>query len=202
MHFDLIPAPIRMARRRAARVRSWTSICGAYLCILLCAYGAVATAVDSDPSGLSERLAARVKENEKQQAQVKDIASKLQNARRVLDANHAVGDQPDWSILLAMVARMTQEQVVLRSFQVAPRSPAVPETKPAAEGETDSGRFLLKIKAFARSQDEVMAFVARLEREGLFENVALLESKREPFGSAEAVGFSLDCGLGTPGAKR
>jgi Tfp pilus assembly protein PilN len=172
------------------------------LCVLLFAYGAVATAIDTDPSGLSDRLAARAKENAAEQAQVKDLTSQLQNSRRVLDANHAVGDQPDWSILLAMVAKMTEEKVVLRAFQVAPRVVPGSEPKPGSEGETDPGRFLLKIKAFAKSQDEVTAFVLRLEHEGLFEKVDLLESKSEPFGSAEAVGFRLECGLGARGDKR
>jgi Tfp pilus assembly protein PilN len=201
MYADLIPKPIRNARRRAARVRRWVSICATYAGLLVCAYGAVAAAIDSDPSGLSERLAARIKENSGQQAQVKDATSQLQNFRRVLDANHAVGDQPDWSILLAMVARTTQGEVVLRGFQVGPRPAAPGETKAAADGDADSGRFLLKIKAFAKTQDDVTAFVLRLEKEGLFENVSLLESKKEPFGSADAVGFKIECGLGPQGRK-
>lgn len=203
MHADLIPMPIRVARRRGARVRTWASICGTYVCILVCAYGAVAAAIDSDPSGIADRLALRVRENGKQQAQVKETTAELQSAQRVLDANHAVGDQPDWSILLAMVSLKTEDRVVLRAFQITPQNaPATAEPPGGRDAQpNDSGRFLVKIKGFARTQSEVAAFVLRLEGEGVFDKVELLESKREAFGSGEAIGFALNCAVGGGGAR-
>jgi hypothetical protein len=203
IEIDLIPARIRAARLTAARVRMWTLVCGGYLGFLVCVCAAVAAATDSEPTRLADRLNAQVKENENCKNQVSARTAQLQAKRRVLDANHAVGDQPDWSILLAMVANLTQDQVVLREFHFTPRPPpsGVPADSKGGDqgGGEDSGRFILKIKAFARTQEQVGAFVLRLEGDGLFEKVELIESKREAFGSGDAVGFSIECGIGPGG---
>ena len=107
---NLIPIARRLARQRQHRIRRWVSICTVYCILVVAAYGTLEAMwghgdqlIEEDVSKLTEELAQTDKE-------LKTVAPKLQEARLTLAASMAVGSQPDWSILLALLAREMREQ--------------------------------------------------------------------------------------------
>lgn len=106
---NLIPIPRRMARQRHHRIRRWVSICSAYCVLLVVAYGTLQAMwgrgdqiIEHDVSRLTQEIA-------QTDMEMKTVAPKLQEARLTLAASMAVGSQPNWSILLALLAREMKE---------------------------------------------------------------------------------------------
>jgi hypothetical protein len=118
-----------------------------------------------------------------------------------------VGDQPDWGLLLPVVAHHLRGEALLSSCTLTPATdqPAPPAGKP---GKADSPkprdpgarpeRFTLALSGLAQSQDAVSGFVAGLEATGVFDRVALAESRRAALGGQEAIAFRVECQLIDP----
>ncbi len=113
--------------------------------------------------------------------------------------------------------------VVLRSFQLkqlveAPPPPTAPtpgaapsSTTPAktddkaatssATPPANSDRFVLSIAGLGRTQSAVTQFVLRLEQLKLFDQVRLLETRREPFLTSDAIAFRIQAAIGNSSEK-
>ena len=195
---NLIPAARRDAHRRRVVVRRWTVACMVYALALAAAWGAIhAVHADSAPDpGLALRdVETRIQHT---QAELTALRTRLGAARRTLHANQAVSDQPDFSLLLALLAHTVEDQVVLRRCRLGPVSAlAVPSTvaskavAPAEAGPGESSRLGVILHGVAPSQPDVTQFVVRLERTGLFAHVDLLRTSREPSGTLQAIAFEL-----------
>jgi hypothetical protein len=135
-----------------------------------------------------------------------------------------VAHQPDWSVLLGLLAQSLGEEIVLTSCKLesqppTPDAPApmprpgaaapAPESTAAAAALREPGarRYTLQISGIGRTQSSVSQFVLRLERLGLFERVTILKTARELFGEHDSIGFRLEAtmgsgsGAGTEGAR-
>ncbi len=120
-------------------------------------------------------------------------------------SGRAVGEQPDWSLLLAMLSSALGDETVLRSIRLQ----APPEAAPGAAGGSGTpggaaaARTLqpitLEVTGLGRTQQVVSEFVLRLEHTPLFEMVRLVDTRREPFLNDHAVVFRIECVLDAGG---
>ena len=195
---NLIPSPKRLAAQRRRRTRCWVATCAVYILTIAAVYLSCRirwggsdlrademTRISAEKDGFSRRRTA-----------VKGAVAAL---RAKIDANNAVGQQPDWSILLALLARNMGSEVVLKHCGLDLDLKGRP-----VDDSDQTGRrrqFVLEVRGIGRTQTSVSAFVLRLEKAGLFDRVKLIRTSREDFMSGKAVAFQLACTLGAKSRK-
>src|SRR5687767_14402437 len=106
---NLIPAPRRDAKRRRKHRMICGVTCGAYGVLLAGAVGAAHLALSSASESLDKRLAATDSDIQRFQRQETELRSELAMARATIEANRTVAEQPDWSIVLALLAKTIGE---------------------------------------------------------------------------------------------
>jgi Tfp pilus assembly protein PilN len=206
---NLIPLHRRRAKARRARSRAWFAIGGAYAVVLFIA-GAALMLTSADVPMKDLRKAAS--DIERSNQQLTAIRTVLAEAQQTLASARAVSDQPDWSILLVLLAKSQGDDGVLNRCELSPARddaamPQGPGAPPAAPVQTiglaakpaaasrSAGRAGLRLSGLGRSQAAVAQFVLQLETTDLFEHVSLLQTTRQQYLGGEAVAFELDCPL-------
>jgi len=216
---NLIPAPRLTTQKRRAHLRRCAAICCAWAVASALAAGAAhAMWRPVEDSQFEERLAAVSDDIERTDRAIAGARIQLAAAQSTLRANEAIASQPDWSILLAVLARGIGDDVVLRSCHVhpaggvagrrpearrpvavtpaAPQPAAGPSGAPAAPVAAEEvAPFVLEANGIARTLASAHRFVRDLEKTGLFARVSLLDTTREPFLTEGAIAFRLECSL-------
>jgi hypothetical protein len=205
---NLIPAPRRDAKRRRRHRNVCALACGTYALALGCALGVAHLMFAGAAARLDEELHATDAAIERTQQQVDDCRDELIAARATIEANRTVAEQPDWSVLLALLAKCTGDDVVLRSVIITPPAAPTGAAAAAAQAAAKAGtpapappavpEFLLEVHGIGRSQLAVQQHVLRVEQTGLFAKVALLDTGREPYLEQDAIAFRLQCTFGEP----
>jgi hypothetical protein len=174
---SLIPAQRVLRRKRRARSRLWAAALGA-LAIAGAAgsVGARAWLLDRDGVSSSELQAAETR--------LADLTTQRSTLLQEWSANaatlravRAASDHPDWSILLAFVAKLGADRVTLDLFSLEPAS--------GAEG------FDIRVEGVGRTQQDVARFVLGLETAGVFSSTRLERSGAEE--ARDGVPFSVVC---------
>jgi hypothetical protein len=129
---NLIPAPRRDAKRRRKVRNACAAACGGYAAALACAVGVAHLLWSGASAALDGQLASADAEIQRLERQGGDARAELATARATIEANRTVSEQPDWSVLLVLLAKETGEDVVLRSISIAP--PFVPSAPPPPSG--------------------------------------------------------------------
>src|SRR5690606_4223871 len=117
---NLIPVARRDARRRRVQVRFWVGASSAYAAIVLIVIVIAKMLWAFDNDALTRQVAAARSELERSESTIKELRTQLQQARQTWESNNAVGPQPDWSVLLSLLADLTDSEIVLRSCAIAP----------------------------------------------------------------------------------
>ncbi len=212
--FNLMPAPRRQAKACRARVRQWLAVGVAFvgMLVMICITCHRTWGVGPDPLAdeirqTADRIAASGRT-------ISELQGQLVASRWKLDTFRGIGRQPDWSVLLTLLADGLGDEVVLKNCELDEIVIPVERTAPkrgesqiitTSRLEDKAGRtaFVLRVAGFGRSQTAVSLFVLRLERSGVFDNVRIVSTIREPFLNAKATAFRLECRLeGTTGRKR
>ncbi len=198
---NLIPATRRDARRRRGRLRIW----GAVFVIYGLAWVAAAVAGQVVYSGVDRGLRGELDESNARvagaKAKVAALRAELAGAEADLKANRAVGKQPDWSVLLALLSTTLGDEIVLRNCRLdAPA--AVGQAGSAAGGSQPESHVKVELSGYAQSQQAVAKALLRLEATPLFAVVKLLDTRREPFLAGQAVAFRVHCVLSAEAEPR
>lgn len=202
---NLIPADRRASRRRKVHLRVWIVACLSCALLLAVGYGICNAAWNTDDSRFRDDLAEAADKIAVSRQRANGIRRDLVKVRGNLRANRAVGDQPDWSVLLAVLAINRSDDIVLSEYRLDSVKDAdesgrahADETSGTSSGtlSLESGRFVLKVTGFGRTQPAVSRFLLRLESVGLFDKVTLKKGTRQAFMQGEAVAFELECLLG------
>ena len=216
---NFIPRQRRDASSRRARCRAWTIGASAYALLCVVAFAASgAIDVADDPTVASDlaQLPARI---DASQRALTTLRAQLAEAQARLNAARAVAQQPDWSVLLGLLAQSLGDDIVLTacrleaehpSDRAAASSPPPGGINRAADGGRSGApaapvvgpgsRFTLELAGLGRTQASVSRFVLRLEQLGLFERVTIVKTGREMFGEHESIGFRLEATLGAEAA--
>jgi len=147
----------------------------------------------------SKRLSAKITGSNRM---ILALHQELAEAEQKLRSARAVGKQPNWGVLLALLAENLGDEVVLSHCKLAPvggaRRDARSEKAIEPEGKTGPAatpnrQYLLDLGGFARSQAAASGFVLRLERTGLFDQVRPIKTSRQTLLNSSAVAFRVEC---------
>lgn len=206
-HINLIPVDRRRAARCRTRIRAWLVIGTTYALFLVVATLVVRLVWSFDNGALEQELAEVTSARNQNDLDVIRLKRQIRQLRADVEANRAVSDQADWSILLALLAAELDDQIVLRRCQLSmPRSQSgTTQTRP---GSTDDAGDesqepvvrSLQLSGLGLSQGAVAQFVLRLEQTSLFREVTQAETRREPFREHHAVAFRIECIIETSGS--
>ena len=206
---NLIPVPRRRAAACRARLRRWLAGCvsfGAALLLVCMACHAVWGREGRALAGEIEGAELRIR---KSNQTILSVCRELASCQWRLASCRAVGKQPDWSVLLAMLSTRLGDDIVLercrlRGLKASDGGARAPSPDAPADDEADARKqFIFEISGFGRSQLAVSRFILSLERMRLFDRVRLIKTNRQPFLQGKAVGFKLECLLdGKGGAMR
>ncbi len=198
---NLIPAARREAKQRQVRVRWWLTAFVVYAALWSAAFVAAQVVVASEDRALRVKFvdgSAKVQEVERA---VAELRGRIGRDQARLASGSAVGEQPDWSLLLAMLSSALGDETVLRSIRLQ----APPEAAPGGAGGAGSARTLqpitLDLSGLGRTQQIVSEFVLRLEQTPLFKTVRLVDTRRELFLNDHAVVFRIECVLDADGER-
>jgi hypothetical protein len=193
---NLIPKWRRERRKLLARRRAWTIAACAYAAILAIGYLGWRIAWRAETHDLAARLTLARRDIDEMTRGNARLRATIGATRRRLAVNEALLAQPDYSLALALVARLRGDEVVLNRCTLDAPSKGS-ESLPG----DPSGPPHFNLHGFGRSQAAVSQFALRLERSGLFQNVSILKSNREAFLTGEAVAFRIECLVRTDAAE-
>ena len=211
--FNLIPAARRAAKVRKVHLRRCTIGCAVWGVLSLAAAGAAHAIWRGGDADGDDKLARVDREMQQTERAIAAVRAQLSAAQATLRANQNIVNQPDWSILLALlgktvVAERPGEETVLKSCNVRPanmtrggayrpdtRRPAAQPSGANAAAPAEPVQYVLEASGMARSHAAANQFVLRLEATGLFSRVTLLDTAREPFLDKDAIAFRVECAL-------
>jgi len=187
---NLIPASRRQARRRRARRRGWLGLCAVYGALLLASYLVFHLAWGSGDRSVPDELRQTAATIEQLRVESAEAERKLAQAQSALSASRAIGTQPELSVLLALLAKSLDDELVLSRCQLEWLQQPGPATVRYSRAKKGLG---LKVAGFGRTQAAVSRFVLRLEGANVFDQVSLVKANREPFLAGQAVAFLVEC---------
>lgn len=205
---NLIPAWRLQKRSRLNRVRTWATALGVYGVLLGATYVACLAFGADDGQAVLEQMRHSTERFRKAGKEIHTLRASLTEASRQIAAAHSLAQNPDWSLLLAMVARELSDDVVLDRCSLAPVDTGADEKPSAAPaealgaGEVLYQRYLLDLSGFAQTQMGVSQFVLRLENSRLFESIRLIKTQKRQFMDSQAVSFRIECALSGTGDNR
>ena len=201
---NLIPAHRILAMQRRIRVRLWMRIDSICICVLLIICAVAMPLFDQSATSVADELVFLDKKSTDMNRSISALLPELSEAKLTLDASRAMQKQPDWSVLLALLANLQGDQIVMRNVQTKPMggghvaaggSEVVSAEEISAAGDNRSG-YQLVLGGMGKTQNAISQFVLRLEQCGLFERVRVIMTNREGFMSDHAVSFELLCTMG------
>jgi len=195
---NLIPAYRLAAAQRRTRMRTWLTVDALYGSALLAATLVGTALLDRGGENLHHQLALMQTEINSGNQAVSALRPTITEARQKLEASHAVTAQPDWSVLLAFLAKLRGEDIVFSRCQLVPAQEVRREDETVNESEPRRTLWI-QISGFGLSQTAVSRFVLDLEDVQLFDQVKVIHTKRQAFRSAEAIEFQLQCVLSDGG---
>ncbi len=203
---NLVALAHRELQHKKARIRFWLMTSGAYgLCWLVVFMLVGATSLNDDTVFRQEldQLNAFVSSAESELAQMR---GELGRINVELATSRAIGRQPDWSILLALLSSTLGDNITLRSCALERSRGPLPRGAttgaPAPVGMPNSAGLQLELIGLGLSQQAVSEFVLRLEEMTLFRQVKLIETRREPYLESEAIAFRIECVFQTEEASQ
>jgi Tfp pilus assembly protein PilN len=183
---NLIPIHRQLRDARAARVRGWSWAVGGLSALLamawVCCAMAPSQAVAPPAAAFTKATAEISKANEESAVLRRELAALRDQAL----STRGITDQPDFSVLLALLSQAIGQDVVLNRCELSHddlKTTSAPEQ-------------VLKISGFARNQPAVAAFMLELESTGIFKSVTLVRSNEEPWMDQKVAGFQVHCAIG------
>ena len=201
---NLVPSPRRFAAAARKRAHRWCWGVAIYAAVLLSAYIACSAAISVDGDDKTPMIEKATHQIEELNIAASTLRPQLDEAHTRLAVARTVGDQPDWSLLLAVVSSTVDDQIVLTTTKLEAAADSVPASKPPTRlpsgAPADSNAMppqptMLRVtlQGMGRSPAAVTQFVLRLERLGLFERVDLARSARQNLGAIDANVFRIEC---------
>lgn len=211
---NLIPMRRREQRKLRARRNAWIIAACGYVIILGAGYGVWHAVWGAGDRDLSRQLTLVNGDTDEASKALARLRAELSDAKLALQVNETIASQPDWSVLLALLAKLRGDEIVLNHCAMVSSVEKMaaadkPVEKPPAKPQTESvpvlpalglevpNHIVVSVRGYGRSQAAVQQFVLRLEQCGLFDTVAMLGTTREGFASVDAVAFRLECSLRT-----
>jgi Tfp pilus assembly protein PilN len=182
---NLIPTARRAIRVRRRLLRQWiiVSVCYALLLVI----SAVAISWIGGSEAVDPAIAAQVRnEISRSTARLASFHSQAAGLDRELALAQKISDQPDWSILLAAIAKQCGDEITLAGCDLS---------EPREVSANDPSSVILGVHGVGRSNDAVANFVLRLEGVPILERVKLLQTTRKQVFGLDAFSFDVTCSV-------
>jgi Tfp pilus assembly protein PilN len=176
---NLIPAPRRAARLAGRRLRAWIIAAIGWAGMIAGACGVTHLSFGRDQAATAAELDSTRQRVSVLNTRVSELRRTVAQLVAQRDTALAISDHPDWSILLGVLSQTTGERVVLRDISLKP----VPSKL--------APQLVLQLRGFTDTQPAVSQFVLRLQQLGLFDEVKLIRTGREPIQNTSAVTFEI-----------
>jgi hypothetical protein len=198
---NLISAARRSAKARRVRRTFWVRAGGIYATVL--ALAGLGLRISTPGVDLAPQIEQTTQGIDKAKKEAAAKRVQLARVQREREAGRAVTEQPDWSLVMALLGEIRGGDTVLESCELAAATDAAAtgahapgKVAPATETRSPSGgRFVLNLSGLAVSQQAVSEFVLSLERCKLFDRVSMVETKARPYGSEQVTAFRVQCDL-------
>jgi Tfp pilus assembly protein PilN len=170
-----------------------------YLTAVLGGVGVLAAAWAGDWAMGNDEAAVTHQRIEEREGALAKLRPELDEARQQLAAMKRVNEQPDWSILLAILSQTTGNGIALTDCRVTPKVPnrpvvpATPAVAPARASAPVVTEYSIELSGMGRSQYDVSSFVVRLEQTKLFDRVVVGRASGETGRGGHGVGFGVTC---------
>lgn len=196
---NLIPLERQRASKRKIANRKWMQGTGLY-CIAVIIATICSRVFTTDPGIV---IAQQIKDTQDKiiagETKLIEINNSIKTAQVSLIANQQLRDQPNWSVLLKLIASKMGKSIVLTRCDLIP----IFASEPAKQGhvkEPISYDFI--IEGQGRSMIQINTFVLSLEETKIFNQVNLDESHHQLFSNTQSNYFRLRCVLGSGKQKR
>ncbi len=188
---NLIPAHRLEARHRRRRLHAWTIAILAWAGVLAALWLGAWIGLTGPDRALARQIHQAQQQMRDQEAAIAALEPELVDAEASLAAGRRVGDEPDWALLLSLVAHWLDDKAVLTRARLAPVDDIADPND-----ELEQRQYRLDLAGLAATQAEVSRLVLRLEQAPVFDEVKLVHTQREPFlDDRHAVGFRIECTL-------
>jgi len=208
---NLIPAR-RLARAGAARrKRAWWRFIRVYLILAALGAGGALVPVYAAGPSLDGEIARMNKRIEMATQKRDEIQKKNTTLAQKVGAAKAVGEHPDWSLVLDTVSRLRAGDIALESAELSiqkqdvPTKPGAPAPGPATANHTQNApktkpqeTFVLRVAGYSSAPGGVLSFIQRLEGLNLFERVSLKNTHAQALGQMPATHFEIEMLLPNP----
>jgi Tfp pilus assembly protein PilN len=182
---NLIPTARRASRVRRRLLRRWIIVSVGYALLLV--ISALAVNWIGAAEAVDPAVAAQVRnEISRSTAKLASFHSQAAGLDRELALARKIADQPDWSILLAAIAKQCGDEITLAGCDLSERR-EVSGKDPSAVN--------LDVHGVGRSNDAVANFVLRLEGVPILERVKLLQTTRKQVFGLDAFSFDVTCSV-------
>ncbi|HZW11473.1 MAG TPA: hypothetical protein VFF69_16350 [Phycisphaerales bacterium] len=188
---NLLPKSLLAERARRRRIRQWLAVAVLESALLTVACLALRIESFDAVSGMDSTIRSTADQIDLMSTAVAASRGELADLERRMAITSEVDRQPDWSIVLAMVARKGADVVRLESCQLLPGI-----VKPGGEIE-----YRFTVLARCPTQSDLTRFVQELEATGVFSRTKVVETRTvsEP-GEPAAVRFTLESSFVEGGA--
>lgn len=192
---NLMPRDRLCRARRGDRVRTWTLVLVVYS-VLVGGVMLIASRVMSDDDRV---LLTRIERLSDESALLEQAVSRLKvelsATSSALSAARAIGEHPDWSVLLAKVGSIRGDSVVLDEVEIAAR--AIPGGSGAAAARPSA--YTLRLAGVADEHRAVTQLALRLESLSIFDKVAIIDTRMQETDKGGMVGFKIECDMSDSG---
>jgi hypothetical protein len=199
---NLIPASRRQRQQSRRRRIAWVKFLRVYAIFLAICCGlsfipaqADAPSLDSSLARVDRRIEARGKELDDLRRQSAALGKKLDLAR-------AVGEHPDWSALLAAIARCRADLAVLESIDLSvvreekKDKPAAGSSAPAKNAKAAAREtVVVKLSGVCLSPASCVQFASALEQLDVFERVTVKDTRAHSLGRLNSTHFEIEATL-------
>lgn len=202
---NLIPKQRQEDWCKKSRIQFWLGSCGGYALLWVIALLVVKIIGIDDPVALAADVEKINNRSQEVETELSKLRSELERSNAELAASQKIGSQPDWSVLLSLMSSTLGDSIVLRKCLLLTdqssdpvsskrkRTTSLQRAGIAKKHDTGMGTVELQVGGLGLSQQDVSKFVLRLEQLEIFDQVKLVETRREPFLDGQAIAFNLTC---------
>lgn len=195
---NFIPSYRLAARRRRRRLTYWVAAVAAYAVLLVAGIGAGHVLWGGSRAMLAQEREKTTRRIQAAGLAIRAVQADLAKQGHSLKAEQVALGQPDWSLLLTLLARSLNEGMVLGQCELKPDVPAVKSVAGASAPATQEppAAFALSMAGYGQNMGAVLQFAQELERTTLFDQIRLTKTDAEPFLAGTAIRFQMECSLG------
>lgn len=193
---NLLPSTFKQRIKERHRIRQWGRVAFTVAFVGVVACVAAGVYLRDMDSPVREELQGMQSVINKLEASEAAAWASIEKVSHELGVAEDIAGQPDWSVLLGVLAAGLTEGTYLERIDTSIKME--PGTKISPPATTASGPYTVTIRGVSYLQGDVARYAVYLEQCRLFDSVRLITTQPRPDLESRAVGFEIACEIGTP----